>query len=81
MREMRKREKKLLRKYVTAAWSKAFWKGWGKGVVDGAVKERETIARALLEKTSLSEREVAEIVGMSTFSVQCIKNYLRGGQQ
>jgi DNA-binding ferritin-like protein (Dps family) len=83
MREMRKREKKLIRKYATAAASKAFWRGWSKGVSDGAAKERELIVRALLEKTSLSEREVAEIVGMSTFSVQYIKNEypVRGGQQ
>jgi hypothetical protein len=80
MREMRKREKKLVRKYVTAAASKAFWRGWSKGVCDGAAKEREIIVRALVEKTNLSEREIAEIVGVSTFSVQYISQ-VRGEKQ
>jgi len=74
MREMRKREKKKIRKYVMSAYSKAFWKGWGKGIVDGAMRERKIIARALLEKTNLSEREIAEVIGVSVFSVQLHRN-------
>jgi hypothetical protein len=70
MREMRKREKKLLRKYVTAAWSRAFWRGWSKGVSDGAAKERELIVKALIEKTKMTDEEIAEIVGISKFSVK-----------
>ena len=68
MREMKKREKKLLKKYVTTAAAKAFREGWAKGVLDGAARERELIVRALLEKTNLSEKEIAEVVGISALS-------------
>jgi len=73
MREMRKREKKLLKKYVTTAAARAFWKGWAKGISDGAARERELIVRALLEKTNLSEKEIAEVVGISELSVKFYK--------
>jgi hypothetical protein len=74
MREMRKREKKIVKKHVVSAASKAFWCGWAKGISDGAAKEREIITRALIEKTNLSDEEIAKIIGVSVFSVQCMKN-------